>query len=229
MYKLLTGDSEALSTGVDMLLVGRVCIMHKGTKLGPRDRWQMNMNYSKRQAYKYFKQLQVLKKRFLLRKQLADLESWTEENIKKLNELKRDIDTCESLYKAYLRDFQFYSYRKKYAKINQSFIAPYIEKYGEKAAFIYVFKTIEENPVYKIGMTRNLKSRADSYNTKKTGIKTPYEFIFIFHTEEVELVERLLIELFKDKVAKGKEWFYLSAEDLELIQRIFKKSLDNKK
>lgn len=218
MHKLLTEDSEALSTIVDRLLVGRMCNMHKGTKLGPRDYWQTKINYNKRVAFEQFQKLQVLQD------QLANLK--TEDEIKKL---KERIDSTNWSYRYHLADFHKWSERQKYGGKNLRFIAPYIKKHGERAGFIYVLRTLEENPVYKIGKTRSLLSRTHSYNSARGKNDKPVEFIMLEHTEECDIVERLLLEIFKHKRVRGYEWFSFSPEDIDQLKKYFRWTLNNRK
>ncbi|MEX6702301.1 GIY-YIG nuclease family protein [Peribacillus frigoritolerans] len=191
--------------------------MKKGTKLGRRDYWQTYINYNEREAYKAFEKFQLLKKKLDLKKQLADLEQLNEASQQELKEISKEIELYERIYRRHLKDYEMWSFRQVYGRKNLGFIAPYIEKHGEKAGFIYILRALEEKHMYKVGKTRSLFSRTNSYNSQ-----IPMEFVLIQHTEECDLVERLLLDLFKEKRIKGYEWFLLTDEDIERIKKYFK-------
>lgn len=204
--------------------------MHKGTKLGPRDFWQTKINFCKREAYRYYKQYDHLQKVLSLKRQLAELEGSNSESEFELEKMESRLSTLKSLYTFKLWEFKKWSIRKKYGTKSLNFVAPYVEKYGEKAGFIYLIRTLEDRPLYKLGKTKNLWSRANSYNSDKTGLRAkPYEFVLVQHTEECDLIEKLLIEVFKDKVAKGNEWFWFSDEDIGTLRRYLKHAISNQK
>ena len=112
-----------------------------------------------------------------------------------------------------------YVFRRDIALFNFSFIDPYLEKHGERAGFVYLLESVNGPKKYKIGMTRNLKSRIHFYNSryKDIGLKIR----MLRHSEDCELIEKLFINLYKNKVVQGSEWFRFDDGDLEQIRKFF--------
>lgn len=201
--------------------------MHKGTKLGPRDYWNTKINYHQREAFNEFKKLQVMKETHELKKRLFQLHPADKNLQNEISKLEERIKMYERSYKINLGQFMGWTIRAKYGRKNLAHIAPYLEKYGEKAGFIYIFRTLDEQPIYKIGKTRSLKSRTTTHN-----IDQPFEYVMIEHTEECDLVEKMLHSLLDSQrltdTAK-REWYNLSDEHIERIKQFFKWSISNKK
>ncbi|MGP4060374.1 hypothetical protein [Halobacillus sp. H74] len=102
-------------------------------------------------------------------------------------------------------------FRREFCKKNFSFINPYLEKYGENTGFVYVLKTLKGKPVYKIGKSKSLRSRVNLYHSEKKNVGV--ELILLKHTKDYEL--------FEEKTACGREWFWLIKEDIELLKKYF--------
>ena len=85
------------------------------------------------------------------------------------------------------------------------------EKYKNEEGFIYLIKS---NNMYKIGKTKNIKTRIQSIKTS-----TPF-LLEIVHTQKYinyHKIEKHLHTEFKDKRVSG-EWFNLTENDIEYIK-----------
>lgn len=112
-----------------------------------------------------------------------------------------------------------YTFRREIALYNFGFIEPYLDKHGERAGFVYLLESVKGPKKFKIGMSRNLRNRVHFYNSryKDTGLK----IILLRQSEDCELIENLLIKLYRDKLHKGREWFQFDDGDLGQINKYF--------
>ena len=79
---------------------------------------------------------------------------------------------------------------------------------------LYVAKHIGLSDVYKLGVTRCLRSRVSSLNSV-----SPYgiEIVAVEYTERPRIIEDSLLEKWKDNRVNG-EWLELNENELELLK-----------
>lgn len=78
-----------------------------------------------------------------------------------------------------------------------------------KSAFVYLLK-IQENGIYKIGVSKNVEKRVKQLQTGNT------EQIYLvnkFHSNYPYKIESYLHNIYKSNTISG-EWFYLSDDDV---------------
>ena len=107
-------------------------------------------------------------------------------------------------------------------------------KLNNKKMYIYIIKsqnTEENNNLYKIGKTENIKNRLNSYNS---GLANDNELLFWFETTNIDQVEGCLKNLLiRNKYRKNKEIYDINFNELKSLIKIcdlFIKTLEiNKK
>ena len=76
--------------------------------------------------------------------------------------------------------------------------------------YVYVFAC---NGYYKIGKSKNPEKRLLSF---KTGTPFPIDIVQIYKSRNMNILEKLLHNLFSDKQIEG-EWFNLNDDDIKII------------
>lgn len=84
----------------------------------------------------------------------------------------------------------------------------------------YVYLLQSESGLYKIGLTKDPRKRAKTF-----GVLLPFsvEFICLIKTEDMPVLEAELHQRYASKRLNG-EWFRLSPEDVDYIQRLASES-----
>jgi hypothetical protein len=82
----------------------------------------------------------------------------------------------------------------------------------KKKGYIYILKS---NGLIKIGRTLTPKDRINTYKTQN-----PFDVELVFQKKVDDYlgVERMLIERYKNKRVKGKEWLILTTKDIQWIK-----------
>lgn len=102
--------------------------------------------------------------------------------------------------------------------INQECVDPVVRyvssKSGRKVETGYVYFLASEGGKYKIGRTKNYKSRAKTF-----GVKLPFDvhYELVLSSDDYAQFELDIHSRFADKWIRG-EWFALTAEDIEAIR-----------
>lgn len=90
----------------------------------------------------------------------------------------------------------------------------YKKENKKEIGYIYIIKS---NGLYKIGRSKNIKNRIKLYKTEN-----PFGIDVIFQKKVDDYINKeiKLLNMFNDKLKLGKEWFYLSDKDINLIKKI---------
>ena len=106
-------------------------------------------------------------------------------------------------------------------------------KLNNKKMYIYIIKsqnTEENNNLYKIGKTENIKNRLNSYNS---GLANDNELLFWFETDNIDQVEGCLTNLLsKTKYRKNKEVYDITFNELKILIKacdLFIKTIETNK
>lgn len=126
--------------------------------------------------------------------------------------LEIDGKQGDTFREAYVRGQQIvYSHEEKlYKEIKRE----ESKKRKPMRGFIYLIRL--ENGLYKIGKTKNMKSRMNAFSVT---FPMAWELIYKFETEDYSNAEISLHKMFYDKRKVG-EWFELTNEDVEYITSI---------
>lgn len=92
--------------------------------------------------------------------------------------------------------------------------------------FVYVISNQSYRPgMFKIGLTtKDVNSRKSQLYT--TGVPQPFDTCMVIETSNCKALEKALHETFRTKrVNNRREWFLLTADDIESIRKVAGKSL----
>ena len=108
---------------------------------------------------------------------------------------------------SYLDDYNKYLEGTYYPALNET---PTEDNSSKTAGYVYI---LESNGKYKLGRTKNLSSRLQSYKTQNPfGIKV----VYTRHVDDHIYGERVILSMFPHKNIVG-EWFSLEKDDVDLV------------